>query len=332
MTMTDSRTESPVRVEMALQCPLPCEPGRTAQIYAEATTDLRITEICMPPDSEAVYVIAGDKDVRPDDGESWESFLARSPVVVSKGQHVTVMGRNLVSPARRLPVVLKVEKIASRDSSPAAGRGRPAIAPPRSPKTVERLPSEPRVRLLIERGYVSYLVGFIGQDASIPRSIRGSVGWSFDSPHAVIAEGEPVPEGSAIAVEMPAAVRLAIGSALRTHIPLNIHPDDRDDALVALANPIPPSAVAAPRRGKASPTAKPSLVAKAAASVKEAQPQPTPRETEMAFMQNTILQLEKRVADLEAIVLHRSDDAPGEILRAEDTSALVQPVTENSPV
>lgn len=276
------------RDEMVLRSPLACEPGHTSPAYDEVTGDCRVVDVVPGESTEAVSLMAGESDVRPAEGQTWADLLASAPVHVRKGQYVTVIARNLTSPARRLTARVVVERTGGAPRAVSVARTREPLAP------------SPAVRFLVERGYLSYLTAFVQNAAPIPFTIRGALGSSLGSRHAVLAEGAPAPtRGSAVVVEMPGALRSAIEFAVRTQGPLDLHPSDRDAALEALA-----VAATAPTAGNVE-----SVTSAAESPTHTEAPSAPPPETDMLFVKNTILQLEKRVADLEAIVLHRDDAA-----------------------
>lgn len=320
----ENATSGPVRVEMTLRSPLACEPGHTSPAYDEVASDCRAVDVVPGESTEAVSLMAGDSDVRPAEGQSWADLLASVPVHVRKGQYITVICRNLASPARRLGARVVVEQSATAPSRVA-------------PRTREPLAPSPAVRFLVERGYLTYLAAFVENASPIPFTIRGALGSSLGSRHAVLAEGAPAPSrGSAVVVEMPGALRSAIEYAVRTQAPLELHPSDRDVALEALA-----VAATARETGPATavdaavPAGDPPVLGDGRGVVPPSPPSAgvvryvdaatgerrirdeegrswclLSERTDMEFVKNTILQLEKRVADLEAIVLHRNDDAP----------------------
>ena len=218
---TETNKEPKPEMSLALSCPLPVEEGQTAQLSVESPRTYRIFDVRMPEGAEAIGLMAGLQDVSPAAGETWSALLAREPVHVTKGQHVMVIGRNLLSETRRLTasVVVRAVDDASRAPSrasirerttvPATPSGRPAAEP------IVRAADEPNVRFLIERAYVTYLVAYVQNGAALPRALRAAIGTSFESSGAVV-DKIPAKLGSSVVVEMPAAIRAAIGASSET--------------------------------------------------------------------------------------------------------------------
>ena len=189
---TETNKEPKPEMSLALSCPLPVEEGQTAQLFVESPRTYRIFDVRMPEGAEAIGLMAGLQDVSPAAGETWSALLAREPVHVTKGQHVMVIGRNLLSETRRLTasVVVRAVDDASRAPSrasirerttvPATPSGRPAAEP------IVRAADEPNVRFLIERAYVTYLVAYVQNGAALPRALRAAIGTLFESSGAVV--------------------------------------------------------------------------------------------------------------------------------------------------
>lgn len=318
---TETNKEPKPEMSLALSCPLPVEEGQTAQLFVESPRTYRIFDVRMPEGAEAIGLMAGLQDVSPAAGETWSALLAREPVHVTKGQHVMVIGRNLLSETRRLTasVVVRAVDDASRAPSrasirerttvPATPSGRPAAEP------IVRAADEPNVRFLIERAYVTYLVAYVQNGAALPRALRAAIGTSFESSGAVV-DKIPAKLGSSVVVEMPAAIRAAIGVSIRNAGPLGLHPEDVGTALDAMARAI---ATDWPRVSSASSVSVGAVEhsrsverdrAPGTLLVRPAE-QASGRDslTEVEFMRNSILALERRVADLEAVIRGQTDDA-----------------------
>jgi hypothetical protein len=315
-------------LSLALSCPLPCEPGETAQLFSESPRTFRILDVVMPEGTEAIGLMAGLQDVKPAEGETWSALLVREPVHVTKGQHVMVIGRNLGSAPLRITASVPVRPVDAKEKPPVSGRSASREITSRGPEAgdrrlaepIARSADEPSVRFLIERAYVTYIVSYIQNGAALPRALRAAIGTSFESNGAVV-DRPPARLGSSVIVEMPSAIRAAIGASIRNAGPLGLHPEDVGTALDALTR-----AIATDRPHVSSASSVTSGAVEHARSVERDRAPGTllvrPVEgaapvngapdllTEMMLMKNTLLSHEMRIADLEAGLRGRTDDAP----------------------
>lgn len=326
MTTKENPTMSkPERLSLPLSCPLPIEQGHTAQLFTESPRTFRILDVVMPEGTEALRIMAGLQDVGPAEGETWSALLAREPVHVTKGQHVAVIGRNLQTETRRLTASVVVRAVDEGSRAPSLSRAsirERTTVPARDERSIEpiaRSADEPNVRFLVERAYVPYLVSYIQNGAALPRALRAAIGTSFESNGAVV-DKIPAKLGSSAVVEMPSGIRAAIGASIRNAGPLGLHPEDVGTALDALTRAI---ATDRPRVSSASSVA--SGAVEHERSVEQGRAPGTlltrPVEaaaatsggpdlhTEMMLMKNTLLAHEMRIADLEAAIRGRTDDA-----------------------
>ena len=358
MTMTTTETtkmpseaQPAVRAdtsESPLSSPGPVEPGFTSQLFMVAATGLKVLDIQAPEGTEAVRLIAGTREVSSRDGLSWADLLESEDVRVEVGQYVTVVGRNVGPVKQRVRVTVTTRVV--EGATPSAVRKPFKVAIATGPdKLVD--PGVP-IRFLLERGYVPYTLMFIKDGTPIPIAVRGAIVSAFEGAHAVRKEGAPpLPRtASVVEITLPSALRSRVAVAVRSILPLRLHADDRQTIVEAIEDALVNGSGSRPEETKPAgvsrtavtlPASDPELtLSKVASAVDQltAEAQrlrmyPSKVDQDVAeslrLLQNTLLTLEHRVADLEAAVKGQTD--PSSTPLEEPLTADREPKPEDSP-